>query len=274
MLFFIAILAYIIPITAWMAKRAGHLRNRLLPLMRHAQNAAAVEFDRRPLCWQLAIACMGLVLGVMHTLFINWFDGLDFSPGAGRISLVIVAGNLLVWTTVSTAMAYLFWVAARFWRLAKEIPVDLFQLHLLGPFARIATASMLVLVGAQAALPLMLIQGFSLAGFLPGWLAIFVPMVILMAMPVWPIHQAIVVAKTAELSRVNEAISARHGTTSAALADRLDLVPLLQYRREIQALSEWPFDIGFFARLSCYLLIPPLTWVGAALIERLVETLL
>ena len=49
---------------------------------------------------------------------------------------------------------------------------------------------------------------------------------------------------------------------------------LLAYRREIAGVSEWPFDLGAMSRLGLYLVIPPLTWVGAALIENLVETLL
>jgi hypothetical protein len=37
---------------------------------------------------------------------------------------------------------------------------------------------------------------------------------------------------------------------------------------------EWPFDIGLLARLLLYLILPPLTWVGAALIENLVDSVL
>jgi len=49
------------------------------------------------------------------------------------------------------------------------------------------------------------------------------------------------------------------------------LLPLLNYRREIAQHSTWPFDIGNLTTLLFYLIIPPLTWVGAALIENLVN---
>ena len=39
-------------------------------------------------------------------------------------------------------------------------------------------------------------------------------------------------------------------------------------------MSTWPFDTGALTRLSLYLIIPPLTWAGAALIERLVDSAL
>ena len=50
------------------------------------------------------------------------------------------------------------------------------------------------------------------------------------------------------------------------------LQPLLDYRRVIKQVSEWPFDSTVMFRLLFYFIIPPLTWVGAALIERLVDT--
>jgi hypothetical protein len=49
---------------------------------------------------------------------------------------------------------------------------------------------------------------------------------------------------------------------------------LLLYRREIQQASEWPFDMPTLTRLGLYLILPPLTWVAAALIENLVDKLL
>jgi hypothetical protein len=42
--------------------------------------------------------------------------------------------------------------------------------------------------------------------------------------------------------------------------------PYLVYRREIAAVHEWPFDAGIATRLAFYLIIPPATWLGAALI--------
>ena len=52
------------------------------------------------------------------------------------------------------------------------------------------------------------------------------------------------------------------------------LSPLLSYRREIAGVSTWPFDMGNLTTLMLYLIIPPVTWIGAALIENLVDSLL
>ena len=52
------------------------------------------------------------------------------------------------------------------------------------------------------------------------------------------------------------------------------VLPLLHYRREIAQASTWPFDLGNLTTFAFYLIIPPLTWVGAALIENLVNVLI
>ena len=52
------------------------------------------------------------------------------------------------------------------------------------------------------------------------------------------------------------------------------LEPLLILRREVLSAPEWPFDTTTMGRLALYLIIPPLTWIGAALIEIVVDTAL
>ena len=58
-----------------------------------------------------------------------------------------------------------------------------------------------------------------------------------------------------------------------ALADDVstqkEILNLLAYYGS--GLSTWPFDIGSMTRLFLYFVIVPLTWAGAALIERLVN---
>jgi hypothetical protein len=83
--------------------------------------------------------------------------------------------------------------------------------------------------------------------------------------------------KNQELARVLEKIEASIDAPGGVGlgSDALEtLVPLLTYRREISQLSTWPFDLGNITTLAFYLVIPPLTWTGAALIENLVNFLL
>jgi hypothetical protein len=84
--------------------------------------------------------------------------------------------------------------------------------------------------------------------------------------------------KHEELARVDRAI---FGVASALddspVADRLQplgFVDLLAYRRELEARRTWPIDARMWGRLLLYLVLPPLSWVAAALVEQGVGILL
>lgn len=50
-----------------------------------------------------------------------------------------------------------------------------------------------------------------------------------------------------------------------------EIVPLISYKREITAIPSWPFDVSAITRLGFYLVIPPLTWMGIALMEKMLD---
>ena len=93
-------------------------------------------------------------------------------------------------------------------------------------------------------------------------------------LPVWPVHRRIVTAKRSELDRVSVEIVDQTQATPDDQRCYVLLNPLLTYRREITAVPEWPFDTSVIGRLAVYLIIPPLTWIGAAMIENLIDSAL
>ncbi len=60
----------------------------------------------------------------------------------------------------------------------------------------------------------------------------------------------------------------------AAHASALTGVTLLDYLEKVDRVREWPFDASAFRRLGLYLLIPPLGWLGGALVERTLDRVL
>jgi hypothetical protein len=109
------------------------------------------------------------------------------------------------------------------------------------------------------------------AASVPGLVVTTAAMALLFVFPIWPIHNAIAAAKQAELDRVNAILTAVANGHEEARERIAHLNPYLVYRREIAAVHEWPFDTGIATRLAFYLIIPPLTWVGAAFIDVAVE---
>jgi hypothetical protein len=92
---------------------------------------------------------------------------------------------------------------------------------------------------------------------------------------VWPIHRRLSGLKAKALKSIAVRLEAFQGegeSSDPSPEKMAELAPILAYRREITHLSTWPFDVSSVTRLILYLVIVPLTWAGAALIERLVDS--
>jgi hypothetical protein len=278
-LFFTAILAYIIPTFGFISERTVDAIDALRP----ALSATPEQIDtwrarvyRKPVRWLVVVLTVALTSGTLHNLLLYgsfsalWQQGLGSQPG-----FAIVAGTGLTWLFVTIVVAALLDNAGLLAGLAGHVQVRLLDPLRLRPFATVAVISTLAIIGAQAAFPIMNLDGeIPAAAYIPGLLATGVPMLLLAARPVWPVHRRIAAAKREALARVQEEIDALAPPGQAVPADLSTLAPLLTYRRELQAAPEWPFDLGVMARLAFYLIIPPLTWVGAALIENVVNAVL
>jgi hypothetical protein len=188
-------------------------------------------------------------------------------------------GTVLIWLTMTTVISALTKNALLFYRLGRDhLRIDLLNTRELLPLAWVAVISTLSMIGAQALFVLLAMDTHtSLAAVLPGFMATTIPMLPLFMLPIWSAHQRLKIVKRDELKAIHARLErAREGLdTPLEKPEKLaHLNDLLAYRREIMGISEWPFDLGAVSRLGLYLIIPPLTWVGAALIENLVETLL
>lgn len=188
-------------------------------------------------------------------------------------------GTLMVWMVMTTVVDILSRQTLLFARLgAHKVRVSPLNTHRLLPFGRVSISTSLVLIGALAFFPLISLEsGFNLAESLPGAIATLVPLLILFIIPIWPVHRRLAQMKERELAALNARIEACPDTACDVDLEtqRFDqLLPLLNYRREIAQVSTWPFDVGNMTRLAFYLIIPPLTWAGGALIENVVDALL
>jgi len=274
--FFIAIIAYIIPAIDLIHTRARACLTELSPLL--PLQPDAFDFDRRAISWQIGVALIGISAGLVHSSLLTLSGNLTSVPNTSEYA--VFCGTLLVWLVLTTALFALFELANVFKQLAEEIQIELLMTQRLRPFGKLASTMALSLIGAQAAMPIMFFDGFSLTAFVPGFVALLVPIVLMVLIPMAPIRRRIHLEKERELESVNAAImkvpaNADSVTPGIELGHPgQHLASLLAYRREIDNISEWPIDVSASARLVLYLLIPPATWIGAALIEHLVDGIL
>jgi hypothetical protein len=276
-LFFCVILAYITPVFHYITRRSEEAFDALAPqlaLTREALSRFRSGISEKSPLWLLVNTTLGISIWLLQSwLLLGSFAEMMRALTINVVSLVGAIFSLLVWVFLTCAIHALVDNARLFRRLAREVNIDLLNTHALTPFAQMAVSSTLVVIGIQATFPIMWLGGMMDPWTtIPGLIVTTFPLVYLFVAPVWPIHIALREVKRAELARVQEEINSRRQDQPQSSWHTLEAVaPLLTYRREIASVPEWPFDHSIMARFGLYLVIVPLSWIGAALIESLVE---
>jgi hypothetical protein len=275
-LFFCLILGYIVPIHHLIIERASSAYDQLSKALDVTEQQITHwrrRITHKSIRWVLFTLGFGAAAGIAHNLLLT-AAAEPAADIASVPSILPMVTTLLVWLVMTAAIVSLIDTAMLFRELAGQVRINLLNVRALTPFGAVATSSTLAMIGAQAAFPAMMVESdVSYVTFVPGLIATGVPMVFVFLLPILPVHHRVVAAKRAELERVSAEIEILSPVEDESKPyDRL--TPLLTYRREIAAIPEWPFDTSVVGRLAIYLIIPPLTWIGAALIEILVDAAL
>lgn len=157
----------------------------------------------------------------------------------------------------------------------RERPVDLLDLRPFQLVGRIAVRNaLLFILGTSLIIPWI---------FVPVLSPIFVVMVVIggaasLLAPVVPlrwVRQRIAGAKAtalaeldSQLRRLRDAKNPGDAGPPGRMAD------LLAYRAYVEGIREWPLDSSTLTRFGLYLLIPVASWMGSAVVERMVDTAL
>jgi len=274
--FFAVILAYIVPVFDLIAARCEDAFDELRPILRATDEEAAVlraRIRHRPAKAQLWTVALGVAAGLAHNLVLAGRFGIAGTFTGSAAAAALSVGTFVVWIVMTTAILGLVQIARLFASLARRVDVDLLQPTQLRPFARVAVISTLAMVGAEAAFPILSLDGRQLLPLtmLPGMAIVFVAMVVLFASPLLPVQAAIANAKRNEVARLSARIAEVANAAPAEEERIARLAPLLTYRKAIEQAREWPFDSGTASRLAFYLVIPPLTWIAAAVMQHLVD---
>ncbi len=176
----------------------------------------------------------------------------------------------------SGRFAYVIWVESkRFSQIGRErMEIDLLDLASVEPLVRYGLRQTLVTIGAFSVFALMFYDSEAAPNLIWFLLATGLSFLLLatagLLIPVRGVHDAIAREKTHELARVNDQIRrARAGSgTLPSLAD------WIAYRSLIASVREWPVDAPTLRRFALYLAIPLGSWLGGALVERIVDALL
>ncbi len=161
----------------------------------------------------------------------------------------------------------------------RALTIDLFQAEQLRPFNRLALrGSLLWIVGTSIGLLFFLNPAIKPENLGPFLIGIMLVAFVTLITPLYGIHLKIAAAKRAELRAVRGVITELKdqllapGNVSGEAAQRL--VGAITYETRLEKMSEWSIDLPTMGKFSFYLVIPVVSWVGGALVERVVDSVI
>lgn len=222
--------------------------------------------------WKLLSAAA--ISGALYAILFN-------IPSRGWLNFVlntptdfsIAFGQLLIWTTLFCFIAVRLRVARGFNYASQNVPIDIFEPTNLRPFAQIGLVDVLTFAGG---IVLSTVQSVDFS-FRPDnyykALAIAIPAMLYLAVfPMWGIHRRMLNLKQTELRELNRQIASASKSLEVDKVNKLEI--LLQRRERVANCSTWPIDIAILQRFLFYIIIPPLAWIGAALVESAIDGLI
>ncbi len=209
----------------------------------------------------------GVLLGVIYGLlqYGELLANFQNSPDP-LFDLSLMLGNVVTWALIGWVLGWRLPISLAFYRLGRVVEVDLYDPQVLRPFARVAVLDVLVVMGAVAFMPLQSLDAeFRLDNYWPGLLVGVPSALLLFTVPLWGVHRRMLGVKAARIAELQQQIR------GCQRDDIARLETLVSHRDRLQAVHTWPLDLRLLFRVLFYLVLPPLAWVAAALVENLVD---
>lgn len=279
-LFFSLIIAYIVPVFSYTSERMQAYFDELKTQIEVAPKVLQrmeQKIRSNNLMGMMLPILIGTIFGIAHISLIRGSLATQMVEAVtSLVGFASTVGTVLVWVVMTVVISAMIQQLSVFSQLGRKcVKVNLLNTRALLPFGRVSVIASLTIIGSLALFPLLNPNGgLELVQLLPAVLGTSIPLIATMLLPVWPIHQRIRDAKSQELSKIDAkilGIQQSAGVEDLSEAHLAKLSPLFDYRQEINQVSTWPYDGGVISRFGFYMIIPPLTWVGAALIENLVD---
>lgn len=237
-----------------------------------AQAERARDEIRRGLqrTWPLGLA-LGLLLSVFNTQPLSILRHSRLVVLEGSLSF----GQVFLWSVIGLLLVSRFRVSRAFAQLGREVHLDLLRVDRLRPLARAGLVDMAVIAGALLFTPLQSLDAeFRWENYRFGLLVALPASAFFLLWPLVPLHERLRQERERRVRAIEAEIDALGMPAPSATAELDRLETLLAHRDRLAGVSTWPLGTRLLSRVFLYLVIPPLAWAGAALVERLVEQLL
>lgn len=276
------VLAYLPAATTSLTRTARRSARELRPALRGGADDLADAVGRLPAAglWRaglLGVAAYPVVQALADRSLPQSFEPLALPSEA----LVHRLAGLVIGWLLGRFVFTLVVTSRRMSRLGAEgIVVDVLDLDPLAPFARQALRHTLLVLGLLSLFGLLFVDVAAAPGLWQVLAAAVIGMLALaglcFALPVLGARSAIARAKARERARCNAEIRRRRDALGGDGREigASGLADVVAYKEHVARVSEWIFDAPILARLGLYLALPLGSWLGGALVERLVGVLL
>ena len=268
-IFYPILIGYLIGMITFAAQRSQQYLNALRPVLTPEADTVTRRLNRSTRLNLWSATFVGIVVGLLNIDFETVF-GLRDTPGHA-IDYALSGASLLIWTFVARFTYLTIRNARVFAQLgALHTRVDLYRPSTGRPFAQAGTLYLLIIMGALALMPLQALDASYRVDNYSWGFAVGVPAaIVLPLLAMHGIRKATLVAKRAELAQLDAAIAVAPRDLDASATQALNA--LLDRRAYVSDQHGWPMDVRMVSRAAFYVIIPPLAWVGAALVERAIE---
>lgn len=230
-----------------------------------AMAAGLLRFPGRRLLASLPVA---VTAGLIHV----WHLGLEAETRGAWLAAAV--STVLLWCAMFQIALPLLHNARLFSLLGHEMRVDVYRSERLVAFGRTALRPCLFIIALQCSYVFLLFgDGISLGrGATPlGLIAALLLVVGLFFLPLRGIRRRIRSSRDEALAAINLSLNGLPKPAAADLQSLTAAAGLLALRERVAAVSSWPLGLEGLRRLLLYVVIVPLTWVGAALMEMLID---
>jgi hypothetical protein len=258
-----------------------------LEQLRPVLSASSAEFDglirdvptlSAPLRWGVTFLGMagGFAVATLDPTLRDLYR--DVSSSDPRY-IVFVVQNVLFGALATRLFSTEVHMTRAYARLGERVAVDLLDLSPLMVFARKGLRSVLIWVLISSAFSMFwLLDSAGQANALLPFAVLALVLAALIA-PTLGVHRSIAATKASELTRIARAIQTER---DLALAPRREDAPpedarlgnLIQYHAFVRSLREWPFDLSIVARSALLVALGAGSWLGGAIVERLLGAVL
>ena len=212
----------------------------------------------------VVVLIAGLLFGLTQNRFV--LEHLNEGGGVSSLDLMFLLGNGVLWAVVALVLVWKLRISVALRRVGRGLELDVYHLERARPIGVLATIDVLAVAGSLAMMPLQALDAeFRLENYQWG-LLIGIPSAI--ALFVLPMLGARARIREVKRERLAELTAARAGIPREDIT-ALELHAAHQHR--VQSLPDWPFDVQLLVRVLVYVVLPPLAWIAAALVEQLLD---